>query len=71
MILPRMGYSLIYIYSNRESPWNPRELPKIIFTHINLVDTKTKLSLMSSLDFPNTHITRVDTLVSMTTKIIE
>ena len=32
--------------------------------HINLVDTKTKLSLMSSLDFPNTHITRVDTLVS-------
>ena len=45
----------------------------IIFTevHINLVDTKTKLSLMSSLDFANTRITRVDTLVSMPTKIIE
>ena len=45
----------------------------IIFTkvHINLVDSKTRLSLMSSVDFPNTHITRVDTMVSMTTKIIE
>ena len=39
--------------------------------HIKLLDTKTKLSLMSSLDFPNTHITWVDTLVSMTIKIIE
>ena len=45
----------------------------IIFTkvHINLVDTKTKLSLMTSINVQNSHITRVDTLVSMTTKAIE
>ena len=41
----------------------------IIFTkvHMDLVDTKTKLSMMP-INFQNSHITRVDTLVSMTTK---
>ena len=29
LILPRLGYPLISIYSNRESPGNPREFPKI------------------------------------------
>ena len=29
LILPRLGYPSIYIYSNRESPGNPREFPKI------------------------------------------
>ena len=45
----------------------------IIFTkvHIDVVDTKTKLSMMSPRNFQNSHITRVDTLVSMTTKGME
>ena len=29
LILPRLGYPLISIYSTRESPGNPREFPKI------------------------------------------
>ena len=29
LILPRLGYRLIFIYSYRESPGNPREFPKI------------------------------------------
>ena len=46
---------------------------EIIFTrvHIDLVDTKIKLSMMPSINFQNSHITSVDTLVSMTTKGIE
>ena len=30
LILPKLGYPLISIYSNRESPGNPREFPKMI-----------------------------------------
>ena len=39
--------------------------------HIHLVNAKTKLSLRPSINFQSSHVTRVNTLVSMTTKGIE
>ena len=39
--------------------------------NINLEEIKTKLNLLPSINFQSRHITRVDTLVSVTTKRIE